>query len=89
MTDIVSATHLMLLLPFLLSLAALCGAPKLLCLIARIVVLLLSVENAALLDWMIGTAVAGLPIGERIRQCRLALNKPLRAGPDGSALPAR
>jgi hypothetical protein len=45
-----------------------------------------SVENAAMLDWMIGTAVAGIPVRERIQQCRLALSTSFRASPDGSAL---
>jgi hypothetical protein len=85
MAEIFSGMHLIVWLPFLLSLAAWCGAPKMLCLIARIVVLALSVENAAVLDWTIGTAVAGLPVRERIQQCRLALSTSFRAGAQGSA----
>jgi hypothetical protein len=88
MADFFSGMHLIFWLPFLLSSAAWCGAPKMLCLIARIVVLAVSVENAAMLDWMIGTAVAGIPVRERIQQCRLALSTSLRASPDGSALRA-
>jgi hypothetical protein len=39
--------------------------------------LLASVENsAALADWMIGTAVAWLPIRERIQHCRAMLSQP-------------
>ena len=60
MADFFSGINPIFWLPFLLSLAAWCGAPKMLCLIARIVGLAVSVENAAMLDRMIGTAVAGV-----------------------------
>jgi hypothetical protein len=74
MSAVISDTHLMLLLPFLPALAAQAGVPKWLCLVARVVALLLSAENAAILDWMIGTAIAGIPIRERILHCRAVLS---------------
>jgi hypothetical protein len=86
MSTVISDTHLILLLPFLLSLAALAGVPKPLCLVARVVALLLSAENAAILDWMIGTAIAGIPIRERIRHCRAVLS--FQGARNGSALRA-
>jgi hypothetical protein len=70
MSAVISDTHLMLLLPFLPALAAQAGVPKWLCVVA----LLLSAENAAILDWMIGTAIAGIPIRERILHCRAVLS---------------
>jgi hypothetical protein len=82
MSDLFSIAHLILLSPFLLALAVRCGAPKMLCLAGRIPALLLSVEHAVMLDWIVGTAVAGLPIAEKIRQCRLALSASLRRSRD-------
>ena len=76
MTALISIPHLVLILSLLLSLAARAGVPGGLCLAAR-VLLLASVENsAALMDWMIGTAVAWLPIRERIQHCRAMLSQP-------------
>ena len=75
MTALIANSHLVLILCLLLSLAARAGVPKGLCLAARVLLLLLSVENsAALVDWIIGTAVAGLPIRERIQHCRAVLS---------------
>ena len=52
--------------------AAWVEVPKLLCLVARArLPLLLSFANhGAVMDWMIGTAVAWLPIRARIQPCR-------------------
>ena len=76
MTAVISVSQLIVLLPFAISLAARIGVPKLLCFAARVAaLLLLGVENsAAILDFMIGTAVAGLPIQQRIQHCRAALS---------------
>jgi hypothetical protein len=77
MTALISTPHLVLILSLLLSLAARAGAPRSLCLTARVLLLLASVESsAALMDWMIGTAVAWLPIRERIQHCRAVLSQP-------------
>jgi hypothetical protein len=75
MMNLVSTSHLVLILCLLLSLAAWAGVPKPLCLVARaLLLLLLCAENhTAIMDWMIGTAVAWLPIRERIRHCRAIL----------------
>ncbi len=78
MTAMISTPHLVLLLCLLLSLAARAGVPKALCLAARLLLLLASVENAAaIMDWMIGTAVAWLPVRERIQHCRAVLSRPV------------
>jgi hypothetical protein len=63
---------LVLLLPFLLSLAGRSGMPKLLCLIFSLLALLLSVEKyAALLPWIAGMAIAVISVRERIRRPRV------------------
>ena len=82
MTAMISTSHLVLILCLLLSLAARAGVPKALCLAARVLLLLASVENAAaIMDWMIGAAVAWLPVRERIQPCRAVLCRgPLRPG---------
>jgi hypothetical protein len=92
MTALIAQSHLVLILSLLLSLAARAGLPRGLCLAARVLLLLASVENsAALMDWMIGTAVAWLPIRERIEHCRAMLSQPaarpssFRGSPNGSA----
>ncbi len=75
MTALISYPHLVLLLSLLLSLLAWAGLSKGFCLVARVALLLLCAENsAAIVDLMIGTAVASLPIGARIRHCRAALS---------------
>ncbi len=77
MTAMISNSHLVLILSLLLSLAARAGVPKWLCLAARLLLLLLSAgDSAAIMDWMIGTTVAWLPIRERIQHCRAALSFP-------------
>jgi len=77
MTALMSTSHLVLILCLLLSLAARAGVPKRLCLTARMLLLLASVENAAaVMDWMIGMAIAWLPIRERIQHCRAMLSGP-------------
>jgi hypothetical protein len=76
MSTVSSDTHLILLLPLLFSLAGQLGMPKVLCIAARVALLLSGENDAALVDWIIGTAVAGIPIRERIQQCRAALSFP-------------
>jgi len=77
MTALISTSHLVLILCLLLSLAARAGVPKGLCLAARVLLLLASAENAAAItDWMIGTAIAWLPIRERIQHCCAMLSGP-------------
>jgi hypothetical protein len=63
---------LVLLLPFLLSLAGRAGMPKLLCLIFSLLALLLSVDKyAALLPWIAGMAIAVISVRERIQRRRV------------------
>ena len=78
MTALIAKPHLVLILSVLLSVAARAGVPKGLCVTGRVLLLLLaSVENsAALMDWIIGTAAAWLPIRERIEHCRVMLSRP-------------
>jgi hypothetical protein len=80
MTALIATPHLVLILSVLLSVAARAGVPKGLCVTGRVLLLLLllaSVENsAALMDWIIGTAAAWLPIRERIEHCRVMLSRP-------------
>jgi hypothetical protein len=73
MMNLSSTSNLVLILSLVISLAARAGVPKALCLVARLLLLLLSVENsAAVMDWIIGTAVAWLPIRERQQGLRAA-----------------
>jgi hypothetical protein len=80
MTALIATPHLVLILSVLLSVAARAGVPKGLCVTGRVLLLLLllaSVENSvALMDWIIGTAAAWLPIRERIEHCRVMLSRP-------------
>jgi hypothetical protein len=77
MTALIATPHLVLILSVLLSVAARAGVPKGLCVAGRVLLLLASVENsAALMDWIIGTAAAWLPIRERIEHCRVTLSQP-------------
>ena len=63
---------LVLLLPFLVSLAGQASIPKLLCLVASLLALLLSVEKyAAVLPWIAGMAVAVISVRETIRGRRI------------------
>jgi hypothetical protein len=71
MTAMTAATLLIVFLPFLLSLAGQAGMPKMLCLVASVLALLLSVERyAAALPWAIGMAIAVISVRERIDQRR-------------------
>jgi hypothetical protein len=68
-----AAFALVLLLPFLLSLAGKGGMAKLICLVTTILSLLLSVEEyGAVLPWVIGMTIAATSVGERIRQSWMA-----------------
>jgi hypothetical protein len=72
MTVVFASLLLVLLLPFLLSLAGRAGMPKLLCLIFSLLALLLSVDKyAALLPWIAGMAIAVISVRERIRRPRV------------------
>jgi hypothetical protein len=78
MMNLISTPHLVLILSLLISLAARAGVPKALCLVARLLLLSLSVENsAAIMDWIIGTAVTWLPIREKLQHCRAILSPPV------------
>ena len=74
MTAVAAGMHLLvLLLPFLLSLAGQGGMPKMLCLVASLLALLLSVKPyGAVLPWGIGMAIAVISVRERIRKLRAA-----------------
>ena len=77
MTALIATPHLVLILSVLLSVVARAGVPKGLCVAGRVLLLLASVESsAALMDWIIGTAAAWLPIRERIEHCRGMLSQP-------------
>ncbi len=66
MITMAAATLLALLLPFLLSLAGQAAMPKVLCLVASLLALLLSVEKyAAVLPWCIGMAIAVISVRPR------------------------
>ncbi len=66
MITMAAATLLALLLPFLLSLAGQAAMPKVLCLVASLLALLLSVEKyAAVLPWCIGMAIAVISVRAR------------------------
>ena len=69
MTPMTLATLLLLLLPFLLSLAAQGAMPKVLCLVSSVLALLLSVQPyQAILPWTLGMAIAVIAVWERFRQ---------------------
>ena len=69
---IAALAGLLLLLPFLVSLAGQASIPKLLCLVASLLALLLSVEKyAAVLPWIAGMAVAVISVRETIRGRRI------------------
>ena len=71
MTAVFAGMLLVLPLPFLLSLAGKGGIPKMLCLVASLLALLLSVEAyAAILPWIAGMAIAVVSVRERIYQRR-------------------
>jgi hypothetical protein len=63
---------LVLMLPFLVSLAGQGGIPKLLCLVFSLLAPLLSAEKyAAVLPWVAGMAVAVISVRERIQRQRI------------------
>ena len=71
MTAMTAGLLLVLLLPFLLALVGQGGMPRMLCLVASVLALLLSVEPfAAVLPWTIGMAIAVISVRERICQRR-------------------
>ncbi len=75
MTALISYPHLVLLLSLSVSFLAWAGVTKGFRLLARLVLLSLCAESsAAVMDLMIGAAVAALPIGASIRYCRAALS---------------
>jgi hypothetical protein len=64
---------LILLLPFMLSLAGQSGMAKMLCLVTSVLALLLSVKDyAAVLPWTIGMIIALVAVWERIRRRGMA-----------------
>jgi hypothetical protein len=82
MTAMTAATLLIVFLPFLLSLAGQAGMPKMLCLVASVLALLLSVGHyAAALPWAIGMAIAVISVRERIDRRRA--NTSFRGSPHG------
>jgi hypothetical protein len=69
MSAIGTGTLLILFVPFLLSLAGQAGMPKMLCLVASVLALLLSVKPyGAVLPWMVGMAIAAISVRERFCQ---------------------
>jgi hypothetical protein len=77
MTTLIATPHLVLILSLLLSVAGLAGAPRGLCLAGRVLLLLASIENSpALTDWIMGAAVAWLPVRERIARRRAMMPQP-------------
>ena len=64
---------LILLLPFVLSLAGQSGIARMLCLVTSVLALLLSVKDyAAVLPWTMGMIIALVAVWERIRRRRMA-----------------
>jgi hypothetical protein len=71
MTATAAGTLLILFLPFLLSLAGRATMPKMLCLVASLLALLLSVKPyGAVIPWVIGMIIAAVAVFERFRRCR-------------------
>jgi hypothetical protein len=69
MSAIGTGTLLILFVPFLLSLAGRAGMPKMLCLVASVLALLLSVKPyGAVLPWTVGMAIAVISVRERFCQ---------------------
>jgi hypothetical protein len=66
-----TATLLVLLLPFLLSLAGRATMPRMLCLVTSLLALLLSVKSyAAVVPWLVGMIIAVIAVYERFGRCR-------------------
>ena len=73
MIAIPAGTLLVLLLPFLLSLAGQAGQPKMLCLVTSLLALLLSFDPyRAALPWAVGMAISVISVRERFHQRRAA-----------------
>jgi hypothetical protein len=71
MANVTIGMWLVLFLPFVLSLAGKAGMPKVLCLWASLLALLLSVEPlGAVLPWALGMAVAVISVRDRMLQLR-------------------
>ena len=71
MIAIPAGTLLVLLLPFLLSLAGQAGQPKMLCLVTSLLTLLLSFDPyRAALPWAVGMAISVISVRESFRQRR-------------------
>lgn len=71
MTATAAGTFLILFLPFLLSLAGRATMPKMLCLVASLLALLLSVKPyGAVIPWVIGMIIAVVAVVERFRRRR-------------------
>ncbi len=69
MTVMTAGTLLVLLLPFLLSLAGQAGQPKVLCLVTNLLALLLSFDPyRAALPWALGMAISVISVRERLRR---------------------
>ena len=68
-----AAALLIFAVPFLLSLFGQGSMAKMLCLVASLLAMLLSVQPyAAVLPWLVGTLIAAISVWERIRQRRMA-----------------
>ena len=68
MTTVTAGWLFILVLPFLLSLAAKVATPKLLCFVSSVLALLLSVKPYhAALPWTLGMVIAVISVHERIR----------------------
>jgi hypothetical protein len=81
MTVTFAATLLLLLLPFLLSLAGQPGMPKVLCFVASGLAVLLSVEiYPAVLPWSLGMAIAVISVRERIYRRQISSFRSSRNG---------
>jgi hypothetical protein len=66
-----AATLLVLLLPFLVSLAGSATMPRMLCLVASLLALLLSVKPyGAVVPWLVCMIIAAVAVYERFRSCR-------------------
>jgi hypothetical protein len=62
---------LVLLLPFLLSLAGRATMPRMLCLVTSLLALLLSVKRyGAVVPWLVGMIIAAVAVYERFRRFR-------------------
>jgi hypothetical protein len=69
MTVMTASALLVLLLPFLISLAGQAGQPKMLCLVTSLLALLLSFDPyRAALPWAIGMAIAVISVRESFHQ---------------------